>query len=835
VIQNCILVAVLQRIVSFSIVLNVFLFGFSALAQREMQALRMDEKITIDGKLDEAAWAQAEVTKDFIQSSPQVGEPSKGQTEVRVIYDDYAIYVAAVCYDDMSQISRVLSQRDDFNSNTDYFTFLVDTYNDDQNGFAFGVSNMGVQYDGKVFVSDWFGNLDMAWWSAVHLNEDNWTVEMKIPYSAFRFAKKTEQNWGVNFLRQISRYRESSSWNPMRPDFDNDMAQCGNLKSVRDIQPPFRLSLMPYVSAYAEHFPYNIEGKRNWGYSVNGGMDIKYGINEAFTLDMTLIPDFGQVQFDNEILNLTPFEVQFVDYRQFFTEGTELFNKTNLFYSRRIGGRPIAFNQVAGQLDSNEIILENPMNSQLYNATKVSGRTKSGLGIGVFNGLSAATYATVENIETLEKRSVLTAPLSNYNVLVIDQNLKNNSYVTLTNTNVWREGGFYDANLTALHSKFNTKDNAYFVSGNGNLSQRYFSDSVQLGHSWGINLGKQTGKWVYNTRYAEDSDTYNPNDLGFLLNNNTRLAELSTGYNIYKPFWRLNRLWSRLTLTYRRLYAPSRFSSLGLNGNIGVTDKRFHSYNLQFTSNLMESYDFFEPRKWGEFFIRPANIRAGGWISSNYQKRFALDMNLFATYFDRPGWTEWNFRVSPRFRLSDRIFLILDYDQVNTYNEQGYAVRVLPENPYPDKIIFGSRDKLTTVSTVNLNYTLTNRMGITFRLRHYWARVTYRDFFELNASGRLDELAFEGLNASGNSYYNTNYNAFTIDMVYRWVFAPASEINIVWKNAIFNTNSNVELNYFRNVEELFALGALNSLSIRVMYFFDTLNFKKLSKKNRINS
>jgi hypothetical protein len=124
-------------------------------------------------------------------------------------------------------------------------------------------------------------------------------------------------------------------------------------------------------------------------------------------------------------------------------------------------------------------------------------------------------------------------------------------------------------------------------------------------------------------------------------------------------------------------------------------------------------------------------------------------------------------------------------------------------------------------------------MGITFRLRHYWARVTYKDFFELNNSGRLEELAFDGLNANGNSYYNTNYNAFTIDMVYRWVFAPASEINIVWKNAIFNTNNNVELNYFRNVEELFSLGALNSLSIRVMYFFDTLNLKKLSKKNRV--
>lgn len=806
--------------------------GF-AYGQKTLEAKRVEGKFTIDGVLDEEEWLNAPVGSDFTQYSPNVGEPSTQKTEVRVLYDDFNIYIGAVCYDDMSKMSRVLSQRDDFNSNTDYFTFLVDTYNDDQNGFAFGVTSMGVQYDGKVFVSNWFDDLDMAWYSEVKINEDNWTVEMKIPYSALRFAKKDIQNWGVNFFRDISRKREASSWNPIRPDFDNDMAQCGDLTGVSNIHPPFRLSLMPYVSAYVEHTDNKVPTISNWGYAINGGMDIKYGINEAFTLDMTLIPDFGQVQFDNEILNLSPFEVQFIDYRQFFTEGTELFNKTNLFYSRRIGGRPLNFRGAYSGLDSNERVIENPASSQLFNATKVSGRTKSGLGIGVFNGVSAATFATVQDTTDLSTRRVLTAPLSNYNVLVLDQNFKNNSYVTLTNTNVWREGSFYDANLTALHSKFNTKDNKYFIAGNANLSQKYFSDSTELGHSWGINLGKQTGKWVYNARYMEDSDTYDPNDLGFLLNNNTRYTELSTGYNIFKPFWKLNRLWSRLTLGYRQLYALSRYVSTVLNGNIGVTDVRFHSYNFQFTANLTESNDFFEPRSWGNYFIRPAHLRAGGWISSNYQKRFALDVNLFATYFDRADWTEWNFRVSPRFRLSDRIFLILDYDQTLTFNEQGYAVYTSGANPQPGMTIFGSRDKLTTVSTVNLNYTMTNRMGITFRLRHYWARVEYDQFFELHDNGRLQEFEFDGLNVNGTSDYNINYNAFTIDMVYRWVFAPASEINFVWKNSIFNTNENIELNYFRNIDELFGLGATNSFSIRIMYFFDTLNLKKLNKKNRI--
>ena len=478
------------------------------ISQKTIKAERINSKITIDGELTEEEWVSAKRATEFIQSSPQVGKAASQKTEVRVLYDDLNIYIGARCYDDMSKVSNVLSQRDDFNSNIDYFTFIIDTYNDNQNGFAFGVSSMGVQYDAKVFVSEWYGEVDMAWKSEVKLNEDNWSVEFLIPYSAFRFSKKQIQNWGVNFIRHISRRRESSSWNPIRPDFENDMAQCGDLLNVSGIKPPFRLSLIPYISTYAEHYPYNIDQKSNWGRAINGGMDIKYGINEAFTLDMTLIPDFGQVQFDNEVLNLSPFEIQFQDYRQFFTEGTELFNKTNLFYSRRIGGSPLLSTSIYDELNANEQVESNPRNSQLLNATKISGRTSKGLGIGVFNGLSASTFASVSDTLTGASRQLLTSPLTNYNVLVLDQNLKNNSYITFTNTNVLREGKFYDANLSALHTKLNTKSNKYFIASNLNISQQYFEQSDIIGHSLGLNIGKQTGSFIYSFNYKEDSDTY---------------------------------------------------------------------------------------------------------------------------------------------------------------------------------------------------------------------------------------------------------------------------------------------------------------------------------------
>jgi hypothetical protein len=303
------------------------------------------------------------------------------------------------------------------------FGIAIDAYNSGQNAFYFIVSAAGVQIDKIMSPTGQDYNWDAVWNSAVQIDEDGWTVEIEIPYFALRFPQKPEQEWSINIMRRIERKRELSFWNYVNNAVNGFVTQFGVLTGIANIQPPLRLSFSPYMTAYFDHN--GTEGAT----SITGGMDLKYGINEAFTLDMTLIPDFGQVVSDNQVLNLSPFEIQFAENRPFFTEGTDIFNKGGLFYSRRVG-------QTFGraQLNESETLISRPTEAPLLNATKISGRNDHGLGIGLFNAVTNATYATVLNEETGEQESRQVDPLTNFNVAVYDQNLKNNSNFSFINT-----------------------------------------------------------------------------------------------------------------------------------------------------------------------------------------------------------------------------------------------------------------------------------------------------------------------------------------------------------------------------------------------------------------
>ena len=317
-------------------------FAQNVPTKKKLSAKRTSDSPKIDGFLDDAVWNTAPIATDFIELRPVPGriETKDGRTEIKVLYDDYAIYIAARMYDKPDSIVHELVSRDQI-GNADFIGVVFDTFLDGVNGYGFYVTAAGVQFDAKYSL---IGGEDPTWnavWeSHVTIDDKGWTAEMKIPYSALRFSSKELQNWGLNFTRKRTGTNRQTFWNSVDPKISGFVNQSGILEGLKSIKAPLRLSFSPYVSTIVSNYPYNTPGVKNTQAAINGGMDVKYGINQSFTLDMTLIPDFGQVQSDYRVLNLTPFEVKFNENRQFFTEGTELFNKGDLFYSKRIGSIP---------------------------------------------------------------------------------------------------------------------------------------------------------------------------------------------------------------------------------------------------------------------------------------------------------------------------------------------------------------------------------------------------------------------------------------------------------------------------------------------------------------
>ncbi len=396
----------------------LFIFNLNSYSQTLKKTLKTnfsEEKITIDGKFDEEIWKTSEIATNFLMVAPDNGklELSERKSEVKVVYNNDAIYIGATLFDnEPTKIRRELTTRDDF-ATADHFGVFLNGYNDGQQEFRFFVSAAGVQMD--ILYTDANGedgSWNAIWDSQTIITDYGWTVEMKIPYAALRFPSDKSQTWGINFYREIMRDRQQFTWNLIDNKIGSEANQAGILNGIENIKTPTRLFLIPYSSLYV-----NASDFQKTKAELKGGLDIKYGINDAFTLDAILVPDFGQTAFDKVELNLGPFEQQFAENRPFFTEGTELFSKGNLVYSRRIGGEP----SIEATLNDDEIFTDYPSKVNLVNALKISGRTKSGLGIGVLNAVTAKTNAEIRNTVTGETRKELIEPLANYNVLVLDQ------------------------------------------------------------------------------------------------------------------------------------------------------------------------------------------------------------------------------------------------------------------------------------------------------------------------------------------------------------------------------------------------------------------------------
>lgn len=813
----------LRRLLCLGLVLAICL-SLNA-QEKSLQAIKIDHNPPrIDGNLDDPAWKTAPVATDFIQNFPNYGYPSAQKTEVRILYDDAAIYIAAHLYDDPALIRRQITARDEEQAkDLDFFSVFIDTYNDDQNGFQFLVTSSNVQTDARLspsFVTSYgeYGDKtwDAVWYSEVAITQDGWVVEMKIPYLSLRFAKKDVQSWGLQLLRSIRRINETSFWNKVDPNVNGFVNQFGVLSNLVDIKPPLRLSFSPYISTGISRIPENGDYRTEW--LKSGGMDVKYGINESFTLDATLIPDFGQVVSDNVVNNLTPYEVKFDEYRPFFTEGTEIFNKSDLFYSRRVGARPSGYSEVRNMAEDNPDleIIRNPSRTQLYNAIKFSGRTRKKLGIGFFNAIGAPMYATIRDKTTGDKSRIQTEALANYNIVVLDQALAGRSYLTFTNTNVMRNGSHRDANVSGLDFSLYDKRNMYNIRGYGHYSRVFNGDDYD-GYNTSLRMGKVSGKIQFYVQNTIRSEEYDPTDLGYQYTANQHINTAVVSYRQLTPTKNFLSYTYTLSADYRRLFRPDKFSQLQLSASGFWYLKNFWDIRLD-AAYLPDQHDYYIIETPFEKYARRPQY---GYLalsgSTDSRKRLFINYNfLGGEFFKNPEKEYYILEGGARYRFSNKLTLELSH---RYETETDYIISAGRDNLNRPRIAFVDFKDVTSILSGIYNFT--PRVNLTLRVRHYWSNV------KGNRIAFLDDKGYPATPTNTNFVDNVNF--FNADAFFTWDFTYGSRLILGYKNWLGEdefVDANRYHKYVNNLGNTFDLHHGNEVTLRFIHFIDYNQLRK---------
>lgn len=756
-------------------------------------------KISIDGKITEEAWNSAETASDFVMYQPDNGKPisENKKTDVKIVYDNEAIYIAAILYDeDPSKIKKEITNRDNFGV-TDYFSIFINGFNDGQQDFRFYVTAAGVQLD-CIATEDYKDfSWDAIWDSKTAITDNGWIVEMKIPYAAIRFPNSNQQTWGINFLRNIERDVQVYSWNRIDTKIGAELTQNGILEGINDIKTPTRLFFIPYASFY------NQKDDNQSDNTFKGGLDIKYGINDAFTLDAILVPDFGQTKFDNAILNLEPFEQKLDENRPFFTEGTELFSKGNLFYSRRIGGYPSS----DPTLEKNEEITDYPSTVDLLNAVKISGRTKKGLGIGFLNAVTEKTFSTIKDTITHVTRKEVIEPLANYNIVVLDQRFNQNSSVTFINTNTIRNGSFRDANVSGLLFDLNTKKNSYSLNGDYKYSKVNTLNDYD-GYKTALNFEKTSGKIRYEISGKYISENYDINDLGLIYYTNYYSPYANVSYRILNPTSVFNTFKILQEANLEIQNTTGKIQENFLKTTLTGTSLKNNYYEFSFLFAPKETFDFYEPREYGRYVYVPKRVSSLFAFESNRNHTFTVDVASSFTKYNEENRLTYGVFINPKYRFNNQFSLEYAFDYTAKKNDRGRV-------GYDDLgIVFAERNREILQNTLVGKFAITNRMALNMDVRYYWSYADNNEFFTLQDDGYLTP------NPSYNLNKNRNFNSWNLDLSYSWWFAPGSEMIVLYRNYALEETNQVEKDLSNNLTDIFNSNLTNIFSVSVRYYID---------------
>ena len=811
------------------------------------KAINPNQTPVVDGQLDDAAWNIVDWTTDYIENQPDENTPPSYQTKFKIVYDSKYLYIGVRCYDEEpDEIVKRLSRRDGFEG--DWIEFNIDSYHDKRTAFSFTVTAAGVK--GDEFISNngnnWDGSWNPIWYTKTNIDDEGWTAELKIPLSQLKFGSSDNQVWGLQSTRRFFRGEERSLWQRKPVDQPGWVSEFGELHGLKNIEPQKQLEIQPYTVASGETYeaeegnPFRDGSESN----ITVGLDAKIGITNDLTLDLTVNPDFGQVEADPSAIALDGFQIFFREQRPFFVENKNIFDfnisqseagntfgSDNVFYSRRIGRSPQGFPDTA----DGEFV-EIPDNTQIIGAAKFSGKTKDGWAIGVLESVTAKKYATIDN--NGERRREVVEPLTNYFVGRVQKDFNDrNSFIggvfTATNRDRLTEGlnflhkSAYSGGLDFKH-QWNNRD--WYFGGNVILShvqgsaeaientqrsitrlfQRVNADHVEVddtktsltGTGGDVKIGKiGNGHWRFESGGTWRSPELELNDLGFQRQADDIRHYTWVGYQTLKP----DSTFRRAGINYNHWAA---FDFEGNHNYLQFNTNSWQNWKNNWFTNLGFNY---APVQYSNFALRGGpRLKQSPWVSFwngiNTDNRKKVRFNIFhngrkavddsfKSYFIRAGVT---YQPIDAIRVSA-------FPSYNINNDKLQFVDNLEVNGNP-RYLNGEIEQRTLSMSFRLNYTINPNLTIQYWGQPFISRGRYSNFKHVNdATAKRFENRFlqydtnqisltdgtytvdENLDgATDFSFGNPDFSfvQFRSNLVLRWEYIPGSEIFLVWSQDV---------------------------------------------------
>ena len=828
--------------------------------------------IRLDGRLDDAAWADARWITDFTQKMPHEGAPPTDSMRIGILYDGDALYVGARMYSrDPSKLQAPLSRRDN-TSQSDHLWVSFDTYHDRRTAYSFGVTASGVRMDWYHPQDNEYNldpGFDPVWEAKAVIDSLGWTAEMRIPFSQLRFNHTPVQVWGFNADHWNPATSEDVFWVPVPTNRTGWSSWMGELVGIEGIKPSRRLEVLPYTAGNATVTgrpqaadPFD-DGKN---LDARAGADVKMGLGPNLTLDGTVNPDFGQVEADPAVVNLSAFEVFFDEKRPFFTEGAQLLrgNGPSYFYSRRIGGPPRG--PVGGDY------VDYPQNSTILGAAKVTGRLASGMSLGALAAVTARESARTYDTTSAVYGRVPVAPAAGYGVARLQQEFgASRSVVGATFTAVHRDISATDP-LAAWYNRDAFAGGADWVlrwdrgayelrgwlgfsriSGDTAAINRVQQSAVHFfqrpdadyliydpkrtsltGSVANLEFRKTSGSWLYDLDYGWESPAYDPNDAGRLGNADGRFGSVNLGYRQTRPRGAFQNYSANLFTGGEWDFGGDR-QYIVYEPSLNLTFRNFWSLNSYF--------DFF-PRSFDH-----SATRGGPEMATTQSWNFVTRLgNSFGAK------TSWNFRVyygedelgGETYRLSGglsirpgaRWQLSLTPNYLRAISSRQY-VDSFPNGPaatYGTRYVFAFIDQSTFIMQLRLNYTLRPDLTLDVYAEPFAASGRYYGFGELVGRRTFDlkryGTAGTTLTRDGAGNYtavdgtdslqigNPDFNvlSFRSNVVLRWEWRPGSTMYLVWSQSRFDYAPRGLLVRPGDLWDSLSAPGLNFVAIKISYW-----------------